>query len=196
MVVALPPAPEKIESRRLADLPPVPTLRQAVLLLARLARDPTFLDAHVHPLIEATRSAEDWHVAQSHEARDGSYSLQVFVWPPGTATRIHDHACWGAYRCVVGSVLEERYERLDDGSRPEYARLKKVWQLWWSPEDGASTTAARGRGHPPGREPGREPGDLGPPLRTADRGGGRPGLRPLQRLGLRPAGFSFDSDQK
>jgi hypothetical protein len=41
MVVALPPAPEKIESRRLADLPPVPTLRQAVLLLARLARDPT-----------------------------------------------------------------------------------------------------------------------------------------------------------
>jgi len=34
---------------------------------------------------------------------------------------------------------DERYERLDDGSRAEHARLKKVWQLWWSPEDGAST---------------------------------------------------------
>jgi hypothetical protein len=36
-------------------------------------------------------------------------------------------------------VLEERYERLDDGSRLDHARLKKVWQLSWSSEDGAST---------------------------------------------------------
>jgi hypothetical protein len=28
---------------------------------------------------------------------------------------------------------------LDDGSRPNHARLKKVWQLSWSKEDGAST---------------------------------------------------------
>ncbi len=40
---------------------------------------------------------------------------------------------------MVGSVLEERYDRLDDGSQPNHARLKKVWQLWWSKEDGAST---------------------------------------------------------
>jgi hypothetical protein len=35
----------------------------------------------------------------------GSYSLQVFVWPPGTATRIHDHASWGAYACARGCYL-------------------------------------------------------------------------------------------
>src|SRR3712207_6161280 len=115
MVVALPPAPQKIEPERLVDLPPAPTLRQAAPLLARLARDPAFLDAHVYPLLEGARRAEDWHVAQSHEAPDGSYSLQVFVWPSGTATRIHDHASWGAYRCAVGSVLEERHGRIDDG---------------------------------------------------------------------------------
>jgi predicted metal-dependent enzyme (double-stranded beta helix superfamily) len=146
MVVALPPAPEKIESERLADLPPAPTLREAVLLLARLTRHPAFLDAHVYPLLERARSAEDWHVAQSHEARDGSYSLQVFVWPPGSATRIHDHACWGAYRCVVGSVLEERYERLDDGSRPGHAHLKKAWQLSWDIGDGVSTVLPHDKG--------------------------------------------------
>jgi hypothetical protein len=39
----------------------------------------------------------------------------------------------------LGSVLEERYERLDDGRQPGRATLKKVWQLWWSREDGAST---------------------------------------------------------
>ena len=41
--------------------------------------------------------------------------------------------------CVVASVLEERYERLDDGSQLEYAHLKKAWQLSWSREDGVST---------------------------------------------------------
>ena len=67
-----------------------------------------------------------------------SHSLQVFVWPPSTETKIHDHSSWGVYCCAVGSVLEERYERLDDGSRPDHARLKKIWQLSWSTEDGAS----------------------------------------------------------
>ena len=36
-------------------------------------------------------------------------------------------------------MLEERYQRLDDGLRLNHARLKKVWQLRWSREDGAST---------------------------------------------------------
>jgi hypothetical protein len=36
-------------------------------------------------------------------------------------------------------MLEERYERLDDGSQLEHARLKKVWQLSWSREDGVSS---------------------------------------------------------
>jgi hypothetical protein len=39
----------------------------------------------------------------------------------------------------VGSVLEECYDRLDDGSPPNHARLKKVWQLMWSRGDRAST---------------------------------------------------------
>jgi hypothetical protein len=39
----------------------------------------------------------------------------------------------------MGSVLEERYDRLDDRLRPNWARLKKDWQLMWSLEDGIST---------------------------------------------------------
>jgi hypothetical protein len=52
---------------------------------------------------------------------------------------IHDHSSWGAYACASGTVFEERYERLDDGSRHEHARLEEAWHLLWSPEDGAST---------------------------------------------------------
>ena len=78
-------------------------------------------------------------MARRRDGEGGAYSLKTFVWPAGTGTEIHDHSYWGAYACAAGAVLEERYERLDDGTRAEHARLKKSWQLWWSPEDGAST---------------------------------------------------------
>jgi predicted metal-dependent enzyme (double-stranded beta helix superfamily) len=104
-----------------------------------LADNPTFLNAHVLPLLQEAREAENWYVAYSCNGQDDSYSLQVFVWPPRSRTQIHDHTSWGVYCCVVGSVLEERYERLDDGSQPGRATLKKVWQLMWTRGDGAST---------------------------------------------------------
>jgi predicted metal-dependent enzyme (double-stranded beta helix superfamily) len=133
------PAPVTSELENLSDLPTEAALRRAVPFLASLVKDPAFLDVYVLPLLEEAKGTEEWYVAHRCDAQDGSYSLQIFVWPPGTKTQIHDHSSWGAYRCVVGSVKEERYERLDDGSRLNHARLKKVWQLSWSKEDGAST---------------------------------------------------------
>jgi predicted metal-dependent enzyme (double-stranded beta helix superfamily) len=138
VTISLPPAQES-QLEALAALPLELALREAVPTLVCLADDPTFLNAHVLPLLQEAREAKDWYVAYSCNGQDDSCSLQVFVWPPGTRTQIHDHTCWGAYYCVVGSVLEERYDRLDDGSQPDHARLKKVWQLGWSREDGAST---------------------------------------------------------
>lgn len=131
--------PDQNELRRISELPTVPALRQAAAFLADLARDRTFLDSLILPLIQEAEGEKDWYVARRYQAEDGAYSLKVFVWPSGTGTRIHDHSSWGAYCCASGAVLEERYERLDDGSHSDHARLKKVWQLWWSPEDGAST---------------------------------------------------------
>ena len=127
------------ELQKLSELPTELALQQAAPFLAHLVKDPTFLEAEIFPLLEEARGTEeDWYVAHSYEGKDHSFSLQVFVWPPSTETMIHDHSSWGVYCCAVGSVLEERYERLDDGSRPGHARLKKIWQLSWSTEDGAS----------------------------------------------------------
>lgn len=121
-----------------ADLLPTEVaLRRAVSVLCSLAEDTDFLASHVLPLME--KQAEDWYVAHREDSPDGSTSLQVFVWPPGSATEIHDHSSWGAFRCVVGSVQEERYERNDDGSTPDHARLTKAWQLQWRKADGTST---------------------------------------------------------
>ena len=136
------PAPVTSKLEELSNLSNLPTglaLQRAAPLLAHLVRDPAFLDAYVFPLLQQSKTVEDWYVAHTFDGQDGSYSLQVFVWPAQTRTQIHDHTSWGAYCCVVGSVLEERYERLDDGSRLDYARLKKAWQLSWSREDGMST---------------------------------------------------------
>ncbi len=127
------------ELQALCTLPAVQTLPQVASFLADLVQDHLFLESHVLPLLEEAQGAEEWHVARRRDAPDGSFSLQVFVWPPGSRTMIHDHSSWGAYACAAGTVLEERYERLDDGSRHEHARLQEAWRLPWSPRDGAST---------------------------------------------------------
>jgi predicted metal-dependent enzyme (double-stranded beta helix superfamily) len=128
------------ELQRLSELPTDLARRQAVPFLAHLVKDPAFLEAEILPLLGESRgTAEDWYVAHRYEGEDHSFSLQVFAWPPSTGTKIHDHSSWGVFSCVVGSVLEERYERLDDGSRPDHAHLRRIWQLLWSREDGASS---------------------------------------------------------
>ena len=118
-------------------LPAELALRQAIPVLSCLVRAPDFLDSCVLPFLE--KPAEDWYVAHREGYQDGSISLQVFVWPAGTRTMIHDHSSWGAFCCVVGTVFEECYERLDDGSLADHARLKMLWQRSWDPGDGIST---------------------------------------------------------
>ena len=137
MTTALANSPNEL--RTICELPAGSALPRAARLLSDLVKEPAFLGSQILPLLGGAKYAEGWYVARRYDAHDGAYSLQVFVWPPGTGTRIHDHSSWGAYACAIGTVLEERYDRLDDGSQPGYARLQKAWQLCWSPEDGAST---------------------------------------------------------
>jgi predicted metal-dependent enzyme (double-stranded beta helix superfamily) len=131
---------------KISKLPTASALPRAARFLAELVSDPSFLGSEVHPLLEEARDAEDWYVANTYEGGDDAYSLKIFVWPAGTGTKIHDHSSWGAYACASGTVLEERYDRIDDGTLEEHARLEKAWQLLWSPGDGASTVLPGGGG--------------------------------------------------
>ena len=81
-------APDKSKPNVLLAPPMGLHLGEAVSYLNRLVKEPASL-ALALPLL--TRESEGWYVAYRWSALDGSYSLQVFVWPPGTATRIHDH---------------------------------------------------------------------------------------------------------
>lgn len=130
---------DMIELQVLSKLPSDPTLQEGVSVLARLVRARAFLDSHILPLAEQAEPTKAWYLAYCQDAKNGSYSLQIFVWPPGSKTKIHDHSCWGAFCCVIGCLSEERYERLDSGSQPGHARLRKVWRRRWRGEDGTST---------------------------------------------------------
>jgi predicted metal-dependent enzyme (double-stranded beta helix superfamily) len=133
------PAVDTNHLQRISELPTGLALQQAAPFLVSLVKDPTFFEGEIRPLIEEARGAEGaWYVAHSYGGKDHIYSLQVFIWPPSTETKIHDHSSWGVYSCAVGSILEERYERLDDGSRVDHARLEKFRQRMWRREDGAS----------------------------------------------------------
>lgn len=131
--------PDTSALERISGLTPEFALQSAARCVADLAGRTEFREVEIPCLLVEARGAREWYVARRYDALDGSYSLQVFVWPPETGTEIHDHSCWGAYLCVVGTVTEERYERLDDGLRPDHARLRKVWELNWAPWGGVST---------------------------------------------------------
>jgi hypothetical protein len=111
---------------------------EATSVLAHLLRQPSFFERHVLPAIDTVRG-KDPYVAKTFDGPGNSYSLQVFVWPAGSSTQIHDHSCWGAFAPAGSPLLEERYLRVDDGSQPNQAHLKKAWQRLWQRGEGVST---------------------------------------------------------
>ena len=55
------------------------------------------------------------------------FVINGLVKAPGTRTSIHDHAHnWTLYGVLDGREKIERYERLDDGSKPDYAEVRKT----------------------------------------------------------------------
>ena len=127
------------EWERLWHALPALTFQDASAFLTRLLRHSAFVRSQILPLLEQVTPAQEPYIAASYAAHDATTCLQVFVWPAGAATAIHDHTSWGAYHCAVGSLLEERYARLDDGAQPNTAHLRQVWRRIWRRADGAST---------------------------------------------------------
>ncbi len=131
---------------QLAHLPADRAAREAGRLLEALAAQPAFLRAQILPLLREAAPAGEPRIASAVTSPGGGCSLQVFVWPAGARTPIHDHTSWGAYHCVVGSLFEERFTRLDGGEQPERAHLRAGPRRPLRRADGASTVGPYAEG--------------------------------------------------
>jgi predicted metal-dependent enzyme (double-stranded beta helix superfamily) len=126
------------ELGHIATLSPMLAVREGSRVLAHLLNNPEFLAGQGSALL-TTPAAPGPYVAWQVLGPQNAYALQVFVWPPGAKTAIHDHSCWGLIHGAFGTLREERFMRLDAGEHAAQARLSRTWRSSWSRADGVST---------------------------------------------------------
>jgi predicted metal-dependent enzyme (double-stranded beta helix superfamily) len=62
-----------------------------------------------------------------YEDPDYKFVINGLIKAPHTRTQIHDHAHnWTLYGVLDGKETIERYERVDDRSKPDYAEIRKA----------------------------------------------------------------------
>lgn len=142
----MPTQKHSTELHDLFQLLPEVGLDHATAFITQLLHNPVFVMTQIVPFLAWTTPAREPAIVSSYGSREASTCVQVFVWPAGATTPIHDHTSWGAYHCIIGSLVEQRYERLDAGDQPSTARLRKAWQRRWCSEDGVSTVLAYEKG--------------------------------------------------
>jgi predicted metal-dependent enzyme (double-stranded beta helix superfamily) len=59
-----------------------------------------------------------------HEEVDHSLAIMAVAWQPGAAAPPHDHGTWAVVAGVEGIERNIRYNRVDDGTQPGFARLE------------------------------------------------------------------------
>src|SRR5262249_15835183 len=95
-------------------------MERAKPLLERFVMEPT-LKAHS----AAWPSTEGHKNLLLYVDPDHNFVINAVVRIPGRKGSIHDHAdAWVLYGMLDGTESLERYDRLDDGSRPGYAEVK------------------------------------------------------------------------
>ena len=94
-------------------------------LLQELIADPAVKEQSKH-WPDCSQGGERAENLLFYEDPDYKFVINGLIKAPRTRTAIHDHAHnWTLYGVLDGSESIERYERLDDGSKPDYAEVRK-----------------------------------------------------------------------
>lgn len=109
-------AVESDEKKRWEKMPP---------LLQELLADPSVREQSKHwPTCSQSDRAQN---LLFYEDPDYKFVINGLIKAPRSRTQIHDHAHnWTLYGVLDGTETIERYERIDDGSNPDHAELRKT----------------------------------------------------------------------
>lgn len=95
-------------------------LRRVGALALRFVADKSWLE----PTHYETDAEQGFGVHLLHEEPDHSLAILVLSWLPGRGTPPHDHGTWAVVAGVEGAERNVRYNRIDNGSRADYAELE------------------------------------------------------------------------
>ncbi|HEY7169145.1 MAG TPA: hypothetical protein VIB79_31610 [Candidatus Binatia bacterium] len=95
------------------------------LLLALLADDNVRAQSRSWP--DCSQGSDRAENLLFYEDPDYKFVINGLVKAPRTRTQIHDHAHnWTLYGVLDGTEAIERYERIDDRSKPDYAKIRQT----------------------------------------------------------------------
>lgn len=60
-----------------------------------------------------------------HRSEGQGFAVSAVIWGPGDHARPHDHHTWGMIGVVGNGITETRFNRVDDRTSTDYARLEK-----------------------------------------------------------------------
>lgn len=99
----------------------ITNIKNVSLILKKWIQNPEWLDEqYQHVDIQAGFSS--WLI---HEEIDHTLAVNLVAWQPGREIVPHDHKTWGVVGSVLGIEKNFFWTRLDDGSIPGHAEIKK-----------------------------------------------------------------------
>jgi predicted metal-dependent enzyme (double-stranded beta helix superfamily) len=113
------------------------------------AHDPRVIVERVRPLVREFALSKTWLKAKHYECDPGQgfgahllheepdHTLAIFAgaWLPGRGAPPHDHGTWAVVAGVVGAERNTLWSRVDDGSRPDYAEVRRLDDRMLGPGD-------------------------------------------------------------
>ena len=101
-------------------------------ILQELLSDPAVMEQSKHwPNCSQSDRAEN---LLFYEDPDYKFVINGLIKAPKSRTQIHDHAHnWTLYGVLDGHETIERYERLDDGSKPDHAEIRQTEKVKVAP---------------------------------------------------------------
>jgi predicted metal-dependent enzyme (double-stranded beta helix superfamily) len=100
-------------------------------LAQRLAASRTWLE----PRHYETDAAQGFGAHLLHEERDHSLAVFAASWLPARGTPPHDHGTWAIVVGVDGPESNVFWKRMDDGSAPGHAELRRTGERLLQPGD-------------------------------------------------------------